>query len=88
MPPREYKLTHYVIILMGCEFGQAIKSDASYECVMNLNGVETSGIQHSWIMKPENQSYENKFTVEGILDTAIYQWVENRVQYKIDLTYE
>ena len=96
MPPKEFKLTHYVITLIGCEFGTTIKSDArwviwtilfqlcepieplkkklykSYECTMDLNGVATPAVQHSWITKQE-ANLENKFLIEGILDTAIYQ---------------
>jgi hypothetical protein len=41
---------------------------------MELNGVEIPAVQHSWITK-SGISVENKFLIEGILDTAIYQYV-------------
>lgn len=37
-----------------------------------VNGIEVPAIQHSWIAK-SNSSLENKFTIEGVLDTGIYQ---------------
>ena len=40
---------------------------------MDINGVETPAVQHSWIQKSENKSLNNRFEIEGILDTAIYQ---------------
>ncbi len=74
LPPQYLRLTHYVVTLVGNEFSNAIKSDASYECLMESNGVEVPAVQHSWITK-SNSTNENKFVIDGILDTAIYQYV-------------
>ncbi len=73
-----------MITLVGCEFGNAIKSDASYECKMEVNGLEVAAVQHSWIMKSEIFNLQNKFTVEGILDTAVYQICVNAVYRYMD----
>ena len=49
------------------------KIDSSIECTMEqINGTEIEAIQHNWITK-FNSNLENKFTIEGVLDTAIYQ---------------
>lgn len=39
-----------------------------------LNGIEVPAIQHTWITK-SNSNLENKFTIDGVLDTAIYQYI-------------
>ena len=72
LPPSYLKLTHYVITLVGNEFSNSIKSDASYECIMESNGIQVPAVQHSWVTKC-NSNMENRFLIEGILDTAIYQ---------------
>lgn len=64
-------LTHYVILLVGTDFGN-IRSDASYECFVERDGQKLPAIQHSWIIKNTGE-VDNKFVIEGIIDTAVYQ---------------
>lgn len=48
----------------------------SYECQMEqINGEELPAIQHNWITK-SNSNLENKFSIDGVLDSAIYQLVK------------
>ena len=46
----------------------------SYECQMESNGKQIPAVQHCWITKNNaNYSVENRFVVDGILGTAVYQ---------------
>ena len=73
LPPNNYKLTHSVISIVGTEFiTNSIKSDASYECLMESNGEQLPAVQHCWITR-SSANLDNKFTIDGIVDTSIYQ---------------
>ena len=39
---------------------------------MESNGKQVPAVQHCWVTK-NNATLENKFVIDGILDTAIYQ---------------
>ena len=40
--------------------------------MIEKDGKTMPGVQHSWIIKNKN-NYENKFVIDGILDTSLYQ---------------
>ncbi|RNA39091.1 leucine-rich repeat-containing protein [Brachionus plicatilis] len=59
---KNLELTHFVILLIGND----------YECMIEKDGKNLPGVQHSWIIK-YNENSENKFIIDGILDTSLYQ---------------
>ena len=44
----------------------------SYECMMESNGEQVPAVQHCWITR-SGAHLDNKFTIDGIVDIAIYQ---------------
>ncbi len=72
LPPSPLQLTHFIVSLVGSEFGMLSKSDASYDCFMELGGVKIPAVQHCWNVNTK-LDFENKFLIEGIIDTSIYQ---------------
>jgi hypothetical protein len=71
-PPSKYKLTHYVVTLVGNQFhDECVGSDAAYECLMEHNGQQVPAVQHTWIIKRGCQ--DNRLEINGIYNTAIYQ---------------
>lgn len=72
LPPENLKIFYYTINLIGTEFGSIMKSDFSFDCFMDVNGISLRAIQYSWNLKVD-LAQENKFIIDGILDTSIYQ---------------
>ncbi len=49
----------------------------SYDCFMDIGGAKVPAVQHCWNVNT-NMDFENKFPIQGIIDTSIYQWVRFR----------
>jgi hypothetical protein len=63
---------HFIISIIGTEFDSTIESHRQFPHTIESGDKQIPAMQHSWITK-FNGYLENKFLINGIIDTAIYE---------------